>query len=1071
MSLSDDAVERVVRSDTQHRAQLVRTIAQMLSSGVAIGDLWERCAPPMAELAGGDHISVVIRDEHGDRVVYETGVDVPMRAIAPDGMAARVLAAGETIADADAGTIGVPLRFGRELIGTIVISGVAADELVNVPLVESCALYAAARLHHESTLETTQRYERLALVDGLTGVANRRKFDDTFPREWARAMRDGRPLALLMMDVDFFKSFNDSYGHQAGDLCLQHVARALADCLQRPADLFARYGGEEFIALLPATDADGATAFAEKMRATLRDLAIVHEGSSLGYVTVSIGVVADLPAVGTTADDMLRAVDDALYRAKLGGRNRVAAGAYLSATPPAERIAAARPSNLPLATTKLIGRTEEIAIVTRLASDHRLVTILGAGGTGKTRLALRVAEAFPEPMLDGTWLVDLSALRDGALVASAIGGLFGATIPADDTGPAALARALQQKQLLLVLDNCEHLVEAVGACASALLHGCPAVRIIATSREPLLISEETVYRLPLLAVPPDDPELTAERAATFDAVALFVERAKVARRSFALTDENARDVALLVRRLDGIALAIELAAARLSGMSFASLATRLDARFRVLTSSKRDALDRHKTMRGALDWSFGLLEPNEQRLFRRLAIFAGPFTLDAASDVCMGEGIDPADVIDILAGLVRKSLVVDEAGGIDDRYVLLESMREYAREALIASGEDQRLAARHAAYFTTLAERAVANQFTTPWREWTTAAERDLQNDRAAFEWTIGRRGDVILGARLVAAAVVLINDTSPNECLRWIDAAIAAIEPDSLPTLEALLWHRKSSATRNQPASALRAAAEHALALYRKLDDPVGLANALRSLAQILGWFYRDERELADALACEALAIARTTDRTILIADCLKTRGLTIDTTDFPHKRAVLEESLALFRLYGNDRQIGNVLTWISDMEFSAGDERRALAYGRDAVRYAESAGGRALAEITQVNLAAYASALGEWATARRAALGGLQIAVESRSIAYITWAIQALAIVKIAHGDPRSGARLLGFCDARAGSIHVPRQADQCEAIAYARAIERLRTLLPADDLDAEMRRGATYPEDIAVAEARTA
>jgi diguanylate cyclase (GGDEF)-like protein len=925
-------------------------------------------------------------------------------------------------------------------------------------------------LHHESTLATTQRYERLALVDGLTGVANRRKFDDTYPREWARAVRDGRPLALVMMDVDFFKSFNDSYGHQAGDLCLQQLARALADCLQRPADLFARYGGEEFIALLPATDIDGATAFAEKMRTTLRDLAIAHEGSSLGYVTVSVGVVASVPPPDTTAADMLRAVDDALYRAKLGGRNRVSAGAYLSATPPATRIASATPSNLPLATTKLIGRVDEIATVTQLAAENRLVTILGAGGTGKTRLALRVAEDFREPMPDGTWLVDLSALRDGALVAVAIGRLFGATIPADDTGPAALARALQQRRLLLVIDNCEHLVEAVAACASMLVQSCPALRIIATSREPLLVSGETVYRLPLLALPPVDRDLTAERAARFDAVALFVERAKAARRSFALTDDNAREIAMLVHRLDGIALAIELAAARLSAMSLDSLVSRLDARFAVLTSSERDAVDRHKTMRATLDWSFGLLTPDEQKLFRRLSAFAGPFTLDAATDVCMGEGIDPADVIDILAGLVHKSLVVDEAGGVDDRYVLLESMFEYAREQLLAAGEDQRLAARHAAYFTTRAEHAVAHQFTTPWREWTAAAERDLKNDRAAFEWAIGQRGDVVLGARLVAAAVVLINDTSPNECLRWIDAAIAALEPGRSPKLEALLWHRKSSATRNQPASALRASAEHALALYRKLDDPVGLANALRSLAQILGWYYRDERDLADALACEALATARTTDNTILIADCLKTRGLTIDIADFPQKRAVLEESLALFRLYGNDRQIGNVLTWISDMEFSAGDERRAFDYGRDAVRFAEAAGGRALAEITLVNLAAYASALGEWTTARRAALGGLQIAVESRSIAYITWAVQALAIVKIAHGDPHSGARLLGFCDARAGSIHVPRQADQCEAIAYARALERLRTLLSEDDLAAEMRRGAAYPEEVAVAEART-
>jgi hypothetical protein len=215
MATPDDALLHAARSDAPHRAHLVRTIAQMLSSEATFAELWERCAPLMAELAGGRRITVVLREAAGDRVVYATGQDVPAPLAPGNDVVYRVLGAGETVTESVRGgaTLGVPIRFGRETLGAIVVEEIDPGDLVNAPLLESCALYAAARLHHESTLESTQRYARLALVDGLTGIANRRKFDDTFPREWARAARDGTSLALLMMDVDYFKAFNDSYGH------------------------------------------------------------------------------------------------------------------------------------------------------------------------------------------------------------------------------------------------------------------------------------------------------------------------------------------------------------------------------------------------------------------------------------------------------------------------------------------------------------------------------------------------------------------------------------------------------------------------------------------------------------------------------------------------------------------------------------------------------------------------------------------------------------------------------------------------------------------------------------------
>jgi hypothetical protein len=297
---------------------------------------------------------------------------------------------------------------------------------------------------------------------------------------------------------------------------------------------------------------------------------------------------------------------------------------------------------------------------------------------------------------------------------------------------------------------------------------------------------------------------------------------------------------------------------------------------------------------------------------------------------------------------------------------------------------------------------------------------------------------------------------------------ALAALPPDSEPRVEALLWARLARANAIVPALQLRDAAERAVVLYRTVDDPGGLAHALRTLAQVLGWYFRDERELADSLACEAIEIARSVGDALLIADCLKTRGLTIDLREVAPKRAVLEESLALFKMFGNDRQIATALTWISDFEFSVGEEHKALAYGRDAMRYARAAGAPGVQDVAAGNLATYAVSAGDWDTGRRAAVESLRIAASTRSLAGLTWAVQALAFVSAGTGNPRRAAQLLGFCDGRAGKLHVPRQADQCEDITYRRLLPRLETELGDEELRREMGIGALFDEETAMREA---
>jgi diguanylate cyclase (GGDEF)-like protein len=1073
----NDSAGKAVRSagDARQRANLVRMVAQIVSADVLVADLWARCAIPIALLVDGDRMSVALRGPDGDRLVFASNDDdtlpVARPLVEPDSVAAAVLLEGETVVkEGRAGAaVGVPVRFGRQILGAIVVEGVPAEAYEHIPLLESCALYVAARIDHESTLEKTERYARLALIDGLTGVANRRKFDEMLSYEWTRAAREGAPIALAIVDLDFFKQFNDSYGHQAGDLCLQQVARALGECVKRPTDLLARYGGEEFVALLPSTDLNGATALAESMRELLSELGIAHAGTSLGRVTLSAGVASALPRPGSSPDELVRSADEALYAAKSAGRNRVVAQGYISEAPAAEGVTRVAPSNLPIAVTRLIGRRAEIADLRELIEEHRLVTVLGFGGTGKTRVALHVASELVDRYPDGVWFVDLASLTDYTLVPAAIGAVVGATIPTDATALSALAQTLAAKHALLVVDNCEHVVAAVAAAIAGLVRACPALRILTTTREPLDLEGEAIYRLPLLTLPARPADLTADEAIRADAVALFVARATAANRRFTLTNENAPAVAELVHRLDGIALALELAAARLGSTDLDALSAQLDERFRSLTGGDRAALPRRQTMQATIDWTFDLLSAEEQRLFARLAIFAGTFSMKAVAETCFEPKTTPDEVAELTFALVRKSLVVAESASGEDRYYLLESLRHDARERLIGSGEYDVIADRHAVYALGLAENLYALYQTMPSRAWYLTAERHIANFRAALDWTLGARTDVLNGARLAGVLAPLLVDYSGGEGVRWLLLALNVLPPETAPALEAFLWHRIASATRIVPPAQLRDAAERALQLYRTLDDRPGLAHALRSLAQIVGWYYREERDLADQLACEAIALARLVGDPLLVADSLKTRGLTIAPDNPVEKRSALEESLALFKMFGNDRQIGSVLTWISEFEFSEGNEERALAYGRDALRYARAAAdARGLQETATTNLAIYSVSAGDWETARRIGAESLKIAAELRAQATFTWAVQALAGVSAGTGDPARAARLLGFCDARSGIVHAARQTDQAEDILYRRLLADLRESLGAEAAAREMDVGAAFDEGTAMREA---
>jgi hypothetical protein len=479
---------------------------------------------------------------------------------------------------------------------------------------------------------------------------------------------------------------------------------------------------------------------------------------------------------------------------------------------------------------------------------------------------------------------------------------------------------------------------------------------------------------------------------------------------------------------------------------------------------------RQQTMRALIDWSHELLSAREQIVFRRLSVFAGGFTFDGATAVCAGQGVEREEMFETLTSLIRKSMLADDLASIESRYRLLDSMREYGFERLTAAGETHGLAHAHARYFLGAAQRHYRLYQTAATQRWIDDLMPDIDNVRAALDWSLEHRNDVPLGAALTAATMQFFNETIPGESARRIARAVELLPRDTEPAIEAALNVGITTGTRNRDAATLRAAGERAVELYRRIGDDEGLVRALRGLAQNIGWFFREDREEADRLACESIAIARKLGNPIQLAGALRTRGLTIDISDFPAKRTVLLEALALMRAHGNEREVGTMLTWLSDLEFSAGDVERAIVYGREAARIADASGSTQLRIVTLGNLSQYAAAVGDWETVATTAERGLRLSMDTREHEHITYAVQALAIRAAGMGNHRKAAQLIGFCDARAGALHPPRQADQSEDILHRRLLAELRAALDEVELAREMQNGAAFTEGDAAATALT-
>jgi predicted ATPase/DNA-binding XRE family transcriptional regulator len=605
---------------------------------------------------------------------------------------------------------------------------------------------------------------------------------------------------------------------------------------------------------------------------------------------------------------------------------------------------------IPTPPTSLVGREHEVATIATLLrrDDVRLLTLIGPGGVGKTRLAIGVARRSREAFADGVVFVSLAPLRDPELVPSVLAETLGVKDVADRSLQDALKRHLQGKELLLLVDNMEHLLPAVPVVAD-LVEGCPRLTVLATSRAPLRLSAEQQF--PVSPLPLGE----AASPAGSPAVQLYLERARAVAPAFELTDASAGAVARICRRLDGLPLAIELAAARIKLFTPQALLERLDRRLQLLSGGPRDLPERQQTLRGTIDWSHDLLDETEQKLFRRLAVFAGSFALEAAEEVCGPSTPAGEDVLENLASLVDNSLLVSvaESSSASDepRFMMLETIREYAAEHLRSDGEAEEMDRAHALYYLALAEAAQPEASPQMFDEWLAVLEQEHDNLRAALRWAI-RHQEADIGARL---GLMMWRFWSENfhlgEGRRWLEEVLELGEPEGgvvEPTPSARRWaflHLIAGIMASGQGDYDRAVAlcEESLALYERMGHRKGTSGPLRELGVVA--YHRGDYDRAVRLSEQALDITREFGSTFgsglatcSLADALRAQG------DLEKARTLLEESLTFLRRKPYPLRVANALAntlaRLGSIESELGREARAFELYRESLQLGQKFG-----------------------------------------------------------------------------------------------------------------------------------
>ncbi len=678
--------------------------------------------------------------------------------------------------------------------------------------------------------------------------------------------------------------------------------------------------------------------------------------------------------------------------------------------------------NLPYQLTSFIGREHEIAQLEELVTANRLVTLTGAGGAGKTRLAIEVASRLVDAFADGVWLVELAALSDPHLVPQVVARAL--ELKEQPTRPVieTLGDYLASKKLLLVLDNVEHLLEGCVPFADLILHRSADGAMLVTSRERLGMAGELTYRVPSLTVPGPGDNLAPDALLAYEGVRLFVERARLLRPHFGVTPENAASLASVCHRLDGIPLAIELAAPRLRSMSVEELNQRLDERFALLTDGSRTALPRHRTLRSTIDWSYDLLADVEQAMLRRVSVFAGGWTLAAAEHVCSGGEIESSSTIDLLTSLADKSLVSVEEHEGTTRYRMLETVRQYALDRLRHGGEEAQWRGSHLACFVALASEFNRELNGPKQQAWLSRMASEHDNLRAALAWSV--ESSPVEGLRLANELIGFWNVRGHLvEGREWFGRLLDSFPIDG-PTRERARGLRGTAmlAIQHGDFPAGKQLLQESLVLFRQIDDPNGTGRVLGSLAFLS--ICQGQYPEAEALARESMDRARAMGDLRMLYTSLGPLAVALHAQgQWAAARELYEQALEVAREIGAPFQIGHALSEIGRAECDEGRRDLALKH------------------------------LAEGMTILHG-LGNRPGVIDS---------LEGLADVAAGTAAPRRAARLWGAVDALRQEIGYPRTVH--DRIAYERQVQPVRAILTAEAFDQAWDEGRAMSLDDAV------
>lgn len=721
-------------------------------------------------------------------------------------------------------------------------------------------------------------------------------------------------------------------------------------------------------------------------------------------------------------------------------------------------------NNLPAQSSSFVGRQREVAEITTLVRAHRLVTIVGAGGAGKTRTSLQVGANFTEGYGHGVWFVELASLTPETLLPAAVATAANLHVALADGSDQAFLQALASTTKLLILDNCEHIIEDVARFVSSILPGCAEIRILCTSRQPLGIGGEILYRIPPLALPAPDEEatLSAERALETEAIALFVDRARAGGTRFELTDASAGIVSEICRRLDGLPLAIELAAARAGVLAPKQLRDRLRDRFALLTTGDGVAAPRQQTLRSLIDWSYDLLDESERLVFRRLSVFAGGFTLEGAERVVAGESVDVPRILELLAQLVDKSLItVDFASGETARYRLIESIHEYARERFATDTGRSGVERRFADCVLAFMETAHTAWLTEASASWEARWYPELDNVRAALHWALVDRHAVELGIALAATARRFWGRIAPAEGLRWVLLARASLPSDALPSRRTALALAEAQVRTalEQSAQAL-AAAEAASAPSETNELPLSdWADARRIAGSSLARLNRHAE--ATAVLTTVVESVRRVESPQLLAYAAQDLALAfIQAGQLAEAREFFVEALHAFEAAANDRGVGATTINLAELTALSGDPAEAIRI-LETLRSTPNDG--IWGAVVASNLAGYHAALGRWSDAHRLAMQAIaQTGSPQEHVLYA--AAQHVATIAVLREDipaaerrAATAAALIGFVDS--GFAKLQRLRDATEEKELERALEVMETLLPPEVISKRRLEGASW------------